>query len=123
MDPIANMFSQIKNAQQAKRGVVEVPYSKIKMAVLDVLKKNQRLKGFQETMKNKTKKIEIILSEGTLDIQRVSRPGRRVYVGSSRIPKVKTFKGLFILSTPNGLMVGEEARKNGLGGEIIAEVK
>ena len=122
MDPIANSFVQIKNAINARKKSLKIPHSKLKMAILAILKSNGYDLDFKEVSEDKFKKIEINLTGSILKIQRVSRSGRRVYSSSSRIPRKRTPKGLFIVSTPEGIMSGEQARKKGVGGEILAEI-
>ncbi|MGA2666960.1 MAG: 30S ribosomal protein S8 [Patescibacteria group bacterium] len=122
MDPITEMLTQIKNASLARKKSLKVPYSKLKIAILIILKTNGYIADFKEMADKNFKKIEIEPSSIMLKIQRVSRPGRRVYTVSSQIPKTRTPRGLFILSTSEGLMSGEEARKKGIGGEILAEI-
>lgn len=122
MDPIADMFSQIKNAVNARKKNLSVPYSKLKMAILEILKNGGYIVDFKVETVDKFKRIEIGLTGRVLKIQRVSKPGRRVYAISSQIPRVRTPRGLFIISTSEGLLSGEEARKKGIGGEIIAEI-
>ncbi len=122
MDSIADSFVQIKNAINARKKTLKIPHSKMKMAILAVLKTNGYVSDYKEISEDKFKKIEITLTGSILTIRRVSRPGRRVYSSSSQIPRKRTPKGLFILSTPDGVMSGEEARKKGVGGEILAEI-
>lgn len=122
MDPIAEMFSQIKNIQNASKSELAVPFSKIKMAILAILKDAGKIKDYQEITTGKLRQIKISLSKSVFSVQRVSRPGRRVYASNGKIPQPKTYKGLVIVSTPEGMMISEEARKKGLGGEVIAEV-
>lgn len=124
-DPIAEMFVQIQNAQSAGKGIITVPFSKVKMAILHILQQSNKINSFRETIDKKqpaAKKIEIELLEKGSFIKRISRPGRRVYASNGRIPRPKSPRGLLIFSTSEGMMTGEEARKKGLGGEIIGEV-
>ncbi|MFA6493167.1 MAG: 30S ribosomal protein S8 [Patescibacteria group bacterium] len=144
MDPIADMFSQIKNAHGARHESLTISYSKVKLAILEVLKirryivdyrvveKKQNVSDNDNSVKeNATKKqatlewkrIEIDLSENAIDIRRVSRPGRRVYTTSVNIPRPKRPRAMVIISTSKGVLDGEEARKKGLGGELVAEVR
>lgn len=128
MDPIANMFSQIKNAQKLPRKEsLIVHYSKIKMAILEILKKNQEIADFKVTSKKSNQNIQEIKidlkKDNYTDIQRVSRPSRRVYASSGEIPRPRKPRAMVIISTSEGLFEGEEARKKGLGGEIIAQIK
>ncbi len=127
-DPIAEMFVQIQNAQNAGKDTVSVHFSKVKMAILDILQRSHKINSFRQIDdKNRpaAKKIEIKLSEQSsqrMQIKRISCPGRRVYASNGRIPRPKSPKGLLIFSTSEGMMTGEEARKKGLGGEFIGEV-
>lgn len=127
MDPIADMFSQIKNAQNVHKKSLLVPFSKIKMAILEILKRSQEIADFHLVEKKgapKIKEIEISLKEDNFtNIKRVSRSSRRVYASSNEIPRPKRPHSFVIVSTSEGLFRGEEARKKGLGGEIIAEIK
>lgn len=132
MDPIADMFSQIKNAQSVKREALIVPFSKIKLAILEILKNHNHISGvklIEKRGENRHKEgsikfIEILLfSEGFSDIRRVSRPGRRVYKSSFNIPRPKRDRAITIVSTSKGVLEGEDARRKGLGGEIIAEIR
>lgn len=147
MDPIADMFSQIRNAQEAGKDSLYVPFSKVKMAILEILKNNHYIKSYGQidaskkipvkmeeiektnratTPKKKHKALlEIVLDKNHLThykIQRVSKPGRRVYAQSNKLPKARSPQGIVIVSTSEGLMVGEDARKKSLGGEVMAEI-
>lgn len=123
MDKISEMFTQIRNAQDAGKENLEVPFSKLKMTILEVLKNHQKIADFKKISEAKTKeKIEIKLFGSDFRAMRISKPGRRVYSNRIDIPRPKSFKGLIIISTPEGMMIGEEARKKGLGGELIAEI-
>ena len=129
MDPIAEMFSQIRNAKNSRHESLQIPYSKMKMAILEILKNHHQIADYRivekkkDDEKPKWKKIEIKLRENMVDIKRVSRPGRRVYTTSVNIPRPKRPKSLYIISTPLGILEGEEARKKGVGGELVAEVR
>ena len=126
VDPIADMFSQIKNAQDSDKNSLSVPFSKMKMAILEVLKINNYIKEYREPKSDKKeniREIEIILNKDrNYKIQRISKPGRRVYASTARIPKAGSPQGMVIVSTSEGLMIGEDARRKRLGGEIIAEI-
>lgn len=118
MDPIAQMFTTIRNSQSAGKVTIKVPFSNIKMAVLEILK----LKGIISDYRKLEKEIEIkLLSNKMLNLDRISRPGRRVYARNGNIPLSKSDRGIIIISTSEGIMSGEDARKKGLGGEIIGE--
>ncbi len=121
VDPIADMFSQIRTARDAGRESLNIQFSKIKLAILDILKNNKKVIDYKK-VEDKNSKIEIKLPASPIYFNRISRPGRRVYASNGNIPKPKAYQGFIIVSTSEGLMMGEEARKKGLGGEIIAEV-
>lgn len=125
MDPIADMFSQIKNAQYAQKESLTVFYSKIKLAILNVLKEHHQIADFRAIEnKDSSKKIEIVLLKDVIfDIKKISRPGRRVYTTAVNIPRPKKTRAIVIISTSQGILEGETARKKGLGGEVIAEIK
>jgi len=125
MDPIAEMFIQIQNARSVGKPMLEVSFSKMKMAILGILKNNGKILDFRLRDEKNFKKIMVELIPTALTgglIKRVSRPGRRVYTSNGYLPRPKSPKGLVIVSTSQGMMTGEEARKKGLGGEIIGEV-
>ncbi len=119
-DTIADLVTRISNAQKAGRKSLIVPFSKIKMGILSVLKEE----GYVGSFTAQEKEIVINLEESGKDfekIRRVSRPGRRVYVKSKNIPKPRGY-GMVIVSTPKGVLSGSKAKKAGLGGELICEV-
>ena len=131
MSQIANMFVQIKNAQAVGHERVLVPFSKIKYALALILKE----RGFIADVEKKQKKgkrvelpyIDIVLKynddRGVIhDIELVSKPSRRLYSPAKGIKQVKNGFGVVILSTSKGLLTGDEARKQGLGGELICNV-
>lgn len=123
MDPIADMFCQIYNAQQSGAEKVVVEYSKMKLAILDILKKAGKLADFHKGEEKGFATIEIkLVGSQKWQAKKISKSGRRVYASNGKIPRPKTYRGLIIVSTPEGMMAGEEARKKGHGGEIIAEV-
>lgn len=123
-DPIADMLARIKNAYLAGHKTVEIPCSRIKEEIGKILVKE----GYLKTQKTpKPQKIVCGLKyEGgkpvMSDFKRVSKPGRRVYVGWKKIPRTLSGYGLTIVSTPKGLMTDKEARKKKLGGELICQV-
>ena len=132
MDTIANMLTQIKNAGRAKKKETEVKFSKINLAILNNLKNQGYINDFKTKENNHQKypsKIIVNLkyknqNEPYLaEIIRVSSPGRRIYVKSSKLPKLSRGQSEFFISTPEGIMTGKEAHKKGLGGEVICEVK
>ena len=126
-DPIGDLFSRIRNGQMRFLNFIEVPASKFRSSILDVLKNEGYIINYSLAEKDnkKTIKIDLKYYQGTpviKEIKRISKPGRRVYSRAASIPKVLNGLGLAILSTPKGVMSDTEARKNNLGGEIICRV-
>ena len=127
-DPIADMLARIRNAVSAKHSRVDVPASKLKLEIARILKEEGYINNFVVKGEGAKKMVRIFLrydARGTSSIthlQRVSRPGRRVYVGSHQIPRVLGGYGINIVSTSRGLMSGKTARKENIGGEVLAEV-
>ena len=127
-DPIADMLARIRNAVAAKHSRVDVPASKLKLEIARILKEEGYINNFVVKGEGAKKIVRIFLrydARGTSSItylQRVSRPGRRVYVGSDQIPRVLGGYGINIVSTSRGLMSGKTARKENVGGEVLAEV-
>lgn len=129
-DPIADLLTRIRNAGLARHDRTEVPASRLKKAVAQILKSEGYIADVRESEheSDNPKKLTIVLKYGrdrqsAIDgIRRVSRPGRRVYVRHDRIPRVYSGLGISILSTSRGLMSDKEARRQKLGGELICEV-
>lgn len=124
-DPISDMLTRIRNATMARRTSLSLPYSKIKESIARILKDNGFIADFGVDDGSKFKRLEITLSEdreAITSLIRVSKPGRRAYVGVGDIPLVLGGRGIVILSTSSGIMSGREARKQGLGGELICKV-
>ena len=127
-DPIADMLARIRNAVSAKHSRVDIPASKLKLEIARILKEEGYINNFVIKGEGAKKVVRIFLrydARGTSSIthlQRVSRPGRRVYVGSHQIPRVLGGYGINIVSTSRGLMSGKTARKENVGGEVLAEV-
>lgn len=124
-DPIADMLTRIRNAIMARKESLTMPYSKMKEAIAKILKDNKFIADYSVDESGKFKQLSIILAEDRETITslvRVSKPGRRAYVGVKEIPLVVGGRGIVILSTPGGVMAGREARKKGLGGELICKV-
>ena len=127
-DPIADMLTRIRNAIMAKKDKLEMPSSNVKASVAKVLKDEGYIRAFKVVNDKKQGILKISLKYdddkvNAIDgIQRVSRPGSRVYVRSDNIPKVINGYGISIVSTSRGLMVDREARKAGVGGEVICKV-
>jgi small subunit ribosomal protein S8 len=127
-DPIGDMLTRIRNALMVKKKEVVVePASKLKMAILDVLKREGYIEGYKIEGEGVKKKIIVYLKyyQGKPVIQvieRVSKPGRRIYVGVDEIPKVYNGLGIAILSTSKGVLSDREAKKLRVGGELICKV-
>ena len=127
-DPLADMFTRIRNGSRANFEKVDIPSSKLKREVVKILKEEGFIKNFKVvTEDHKNEVIRIFLKydvnrKGIINIRRISRPGRRVYVGSDRIPKVMSGLGISILSTPKGILTDKAAREANLGGEVLCSV-
>ena len=127
-EPIADMLTRIRNANSAKHKTVDVPASKMKTAIAEILFKEGYIKAF-ELIKNENQGIVRITlkydEKGTrvIDgIKRISRPGLRVYAGKEELPKVLNGLGIAIISTSKGLKTDKEARAAGMGGEVLAYI-
>jgi small subunit ribosomal protein S8 len=129
-DPIADMLTRIRNASSARHDTVLMPASKIKVAIANVLKEEGFIKDYSVAMEEGRPQpnLKVELSYGGRrqpvlnGLQRVSKPGLRVYVQRREIPRVYGGLGMAILSTPKGVMSGQEARRNEVGGEVICYV-
>lgn len=126
-DPISDMLTRIRNATAARRQQVELPFSKLKLGIANILKKENFIANVGQSGGD-TKKVLIIdlkYNQGKPAITaltRISRPSRRVYGKKEELPHVLNDYGIAIISTPHGLMTNKEAGKRGLGGEIICEI-
>jgi len=127
-DPIADMLPRIPNAIAAKHSRVDIPASKLKLEIARILKEEGYINNFVIKGEGTKRNIRIFLrydARGTSSIThlaRVSRPGRRVYMGSGEIPRVLGGYGVNIVSTSRGLMSGKSARRENIGGEVLAEI-
>jgi len=127
-DPLADMFTRIRNGSKAKFEKVEVPSSRLKREVAKILKEEGFIKNFKVvTEDHHHEMIRIFLKydvnrKGIIHIRRISKPGRRVYVGSDRIPSVMSGLGISILSTSRGIITDKAARKVNVGGEVLCYV-
>jgi small subunit ribosomal protein S8 len=127
-DPIGDMLTRIRNAQLRRRDTVSTPASTLRGRVLEVLKSEGFIRGYSESkLDNGTPTFEIELKYSDSQpvirtIERVSRPGRRVYASVKNIPSVANGLGVSILSTPKGVMADHEARSQNLGGEVLCRV-
>ena len=128
-DPIADMLTRIRNANTAKHDTVDIPASKRKLAIADILLKEGYVKAVDVIEEGNFKKIRITLKYGAnknekilTGLKRISKPGLRVYAGKDEIPSVLGGLGIAILSTNQGIITDKEARKLQVGGEVIAFV-
>lgn len=127
-DPVADMLARIRNAIYARHQKVDVPASKLKLEIARILKEEGYVSNFKATEEGGHRVIRIYLKYGSnneaaiSNVERVSRPGCRVYVRRSEIPRVLGGLGINILTTPKGVMTGRQARKEGLGGELLCQV-
>lgn len=126
-DQIADLLTRIRNAISANKNEILVPTSKLKEAIVQILVKNGYLASYKVEEAKPRGMLHVIINEpGTLakinEITKVSKPGRRVYSSAVELPVVKSGRGTVIVSTSKGLMTGREAKKNGLGGEILVRV-
>ena len=128
LDPIGDLLTRIRNAYLARKEEIDVPYSKMKQDILTIMKKNKYISSFEVVdLEGGKKDIQITLNNvrKTLVIptfRRISRPGQRIYLGSKDIRKSRNGKGIFIVSTPKGVITGYEARTLNVGGELLCEI-
>jgi len=126
-DPITDMLNRIRNAQAVLKPTVDVPISKIKLEICQILAREGLIKGFEKKGRKNKKIIQIALQyDGKIPaisgMKRISKPGQKIYLPYKKIKKVKGGYGLSIISTSKGLMTDKEARKKKLGGEVICEI-
>ena len=128
-DPVADMLTRIRNANTAKHDTVDVPASKIKLAIADILEKEGYIEGFEVVEDGNFKNIRITLKYGKdknekviTGLKKISKPGLRVYAGKDNLPKVLGGLGVAIISTNKGVITDREARKEQVGGEVLAFV-
>ena len=127
-DPISDMLTRIRNAGMARKAEVVMPSTKVLVAIADVLKAEGYIDDFQVIEKLPQNNIKLTLRYGAdkkhsiREIKRVSKPGLRVYAGKEAIPRVKSGLGIAIVSTPEGVLTGYEARRRGIGGEVLCTV-
>jgi small subunit ribosomal protein S8 len=126
-DPIADMLTRIRNAIAVHKSEVVLPHSKLKQAVAELLKDSGFLTEVSVADASVGKTMKIVINHENenariTEIVRLSKPGRREYAASKEIPSVKRGRGVVIISTSQGLMTGEQAKKSGVGGELICKV-
>ncbi len=126
-DPIADMLTRIRNAVRVRKTELTVPYSGMKLAIAEILAREGYIRSAVTEGEGVARHIKIALAySGTESpihgVSRVSTPGRRVYVGYADIPSIRSGYGLAIISTPQGILSGREARARKVGGELLCEV-
>ncbi|MBP3620589.1 MAG: 30S ribosomal protein S8 [Lachnospiraceae bacterium] len=126
-DPIADMLTRIRNANTAKHDTVDIPASKMKLAIADILLKEGYVKAVDVSEEGNFKTIKITLKYGAdknekilTGLKRISKPGLRVYASKDELPKVLGGLGTAIISTNKGILTDKEARKANVGGEVLA---
>jgi small subunit ribosomal protein S8 len=124
-DPIADLLTRIRNGYLARLHEVAVPYSKMKAEILRILKKNGHIADY--SLSEETRSFVVILEDVRKtkyvpSFRRISRPGQRIYIRSEDIRKSRNGVGIYILSTPKGIITGYEAHSLGVGGELLCEV-
>ena len=127
-DPVADFLTRIRNAHRARHQKLDVPASRLKAEIARILKEEGYIANFKPVEENGQNVLRVYLKYGVnneaaiRDLQRVSRPGCRVYVGKDEIRRVQGGLGISIMTTPKGVMTGRQARREGVGGEILCEV-
>jgi small subunit ribosomal protein S8 len=127
-DPIADMLTRVRNAVQSKHQKVDMPASRLKVEIARILKEEGFIAHFKTSEEEGKNFLTLFLKYGPKgekvisNIERISRPGCRVYVSKSEIPKVLGGLGINILTTSRGVMTGKQARKQGFGGELLCSV-
>jgi small subunit ribosomal protein S8 len=126
-DPIADMLTRIRNAAAVNKAEVSMPHSKIKQTLAEVLAKSNFVSAVEVFGEGGFKTLRVRINgrgenSNITEIERLSKPGRRLYSTASKIPAVKRGRGIVVISTSKGIMTGDEAKKAGLGGELICRV-
>jgi small subunit ribosomal protein S8 len=127
-DPVADFLTRIRNSIRARHQKLDVPSSKLKSEIARILKEEGYIANYKATEEGGLKVLRVYLKYGPnnetviRDLQRVSRPGCRVYLGRDEIRRVQGGLGISIMTTPKGVMTGRQARREGVGGEILCEV-
>jgi small subunit ribosomal protein S8 len=127
-DPIADMLTRIRNALQARHSKVEIPSSSLKLEIARILKEEGYIQNFKKIEDDPQGAIRLFFRRGPkgediiVGLERVSRPGCRVYCSKGEIPRVRGGLGINILSTSKGLMTGRQAGRTGIGGEILCNI-
>ncbi len=132
IDPISDMLTRIRNAQSAGKDTTVMPFSNLKLAIAKILKDKGYIEKFKKEIEGNISNIRVTLKYEKVaanrktpkicGIKRVSKEGKRIYIGKKDIKKIKQGYGISIVSTSRGVMTGEEARKIGVGGELLCEI-
>ena len=127
-DPVSDFLTRIRNAQRARHQKLDVPASKLKTEIARILKEEGYITNYKSAEEGGHTVLRVYLKYGASneaairDLSRISRPGCRVYVGRDEIKRVQGGLGIAILTTPRGVMTGRQARREGVGGELLCEV-
>jgi small subunit ribosomal protein S8 len=127
-DPVSDFLARIRNGIRARQQKIDVPASKLKAELARILKEEGYIANYKATEEDGKKVLRVYLKYGNnneaiiTNLERVSRPGCRVYVGHNDIPRVLGGLGINILTTPRGVMTGRQARREGVGGEVLCQV-
>jgi len=121
-DPIADFLTRVRNAQMARKTSLVCPYSTVKHAIAVVMQKNGFLTSVTKDESGKFPMLSVEIPEKKMTLKRVSKPGQRIYIKSDEIRKVKNGYGIAVISTPEGVMTGYEARARKMGGEYLCEI-
>jgi len=127
-DPIADMLTRIRNSVRALHDAVDMPSSQLKVRIADLLEREGYIAGFEVLPGDPHPVLRIVLKydgerrSAITGLRRISKPGRRVYVGSDRIPRVIGGMGTAVISTSTGIITGHDARRQGVGGEVLCTV-
>ena len=126
-DQIADLITRIRNAIMVNKNEISVPASKLKLAILEGLKRTKFITNYNVVEATPRNSIRVVINEinetpRINEITKVSKPGRRVYAGVDELPKIKSGRGIVLISTSKGVMTGDEAKKARLGGEILVKV-
>lgn len=127
-DPIADLLTRIRNANTARKEKAEIPMSKMKLAIVDILKREGYIRNYRVVEEKGKKTLRVYLKYGPKQervinkLERISKPSVRRYVNKDNIPRIMGGMGICIVSTPRGLFTGAEARQQGIGGELLCRI-
>src|SRR5579875_1166433 len=127
-DPVADFLTRVRNAIRARHQKLDVPASNLKVEVARILKEEGYIANYKATEEEGKRVLRVYLKYGQdnesaiTDLKRISKPGSRVYVGRDEIRRVQGGLGISILTTPRGVMTGRQARREGVGGEVLCEI-